>query len=267
MDKLTTHVRLLILGMCSKAGVGHVTSAFSCVEILVALYYCGALRFDPQRPDWKERDRLILSKGHASIALYCILADLGFFPLSELDHFAQVDGKFGVHLQNNVPGVETTAGSLGQGINLATGLALAAKLNRELHLVFTLLGDGECYEGSVWEAAMFAAHYRLNNLIVIIDRNHLCATEFTENALQLEPLAAKWSSFGWHVVGVDGHDLDKLYSVLSGFRSRKIAKPTVIIADTVKGKGVEFMSDQPLWHACAPKGDQIERARDELGRD
>jgi transketolase len=266
LTQKSQHIRKLILEMCSKAGTGHVTSSFSCTEILVALYYGGLLRFDPKNPRWPERDRFILSKGQASVILYCVLADLGFFPVEELDHFAQADGKFGVHLQNSVPGVEITAGSLGQGINVATGLAHAAKLNRELHMVVSLLGDGECYEGAVWEAAMFASHYRLNNLVAIVDRNHLCATDFTENALQLEPLGDKWAAFGWNVVHVDGHSLEQLMAALEGFRCRKIAAPTVIIADTVKGKGVDFMCNYPLWHANAPKGEQVDAARAEINQ-
>jgi transketolase len=264
LEQKSQHIRHLILEMCAKAGTGHVTSSYSCTEILVALYYGGVLRYDIQNPKWPERDRFVLSKGQASVILYCVLADLGFFPLEELDHFCQADGKFGVHLQHDVPGVEITSGSLGHGIGVATGMALAAKQNRELYMTVALLGDGECYEGSVWEAALFASHNRLNNLLAIIDRNHQCATDFTENGLQLEPLGEKWAAFGWNVVHVDGHCCGELMQALSGFRTRSLAKPTVIIADTVKGKGVSFMSCHPLWHAVAPKGEQVEAARIEL---
>ena len=258
------HIRKLILKMCAAAGTGHVTSSYSCTEILVALYYGNILRFDPMNPKWEGRDRFILSKGQASVILYPILADLGFFPLEDLDDFCQADGKFGVHLQHSVPGVEITAGSLGHGIGVATGIAHAAKLNRELHITVTLLGDGECYEGSVWEAALFASHNRLNNLVAIVDRNHMCATDFTENAVELEPLNDKWSSFGWNVVEINGHSFEEIFCALDGVRSRKSSRPLVIIADTVKGKGVSFMCDHPLWHAAAPKGEQIEAARAEL---
>ena len=188
LEEKARYIRNQILDMCCRAGTGHVTSSFSCTEILVALYQGGILRVDPENPEWPERDRFILSKGQASAILYPILADAGFFPEGDLKTFGQTDGKFGVHLQKDVPGVEITSGSLGHGIGVATGIALAAKMNRKLFMTYALLGDGECYEGSVWEAAMFAAHNRLNNLVAIIDRNHLCATNFTENMLQLEPL-------------------------------------------------------------------------------
>lgn len=258
------YIRKLILEMCAAAGTGHVTSSYSCTEILVALYYGGILRVDPKNPKWECRDRFILSKGQASVILYPILADLGFFPMDELSRFCKADGKFGVHLQHDVPGVEITAGSLGHGIGVATGIAYAAKLNRELYLTVALLGDGECYEGSVWEAALFASHNRLNNLVAIVDRNHMCATNFTEDAVELEPLDAKWASFGWNVVNVNGHSFEELLKALDGVRSRKSSRPLVIIADTVKGKGVSFMCDHPLWHSVAPTGEQVEAARAEL---
>ncbi|MDO9333526.1 MAG: transketolase [Dehalococcoidales bacterium] len=261
------YIRNLVLEMCSAASTGHVTSSFSCTEILVALYYGGILRFDPQKPKWEGRDRLIISKAQASAILYPVLADLGFFPKEELGRFCQADGKFGVHLQNDVPGVEITSGSLGHGFGVATGLALAAKMNRQLHLVFALLGDGECCEGSIWEAAMFASHKRLSNLIAIIDRNYLMATDFTENAIELEPLEEKWRAFGWRVKSIDGHSFEEIFDALDGVRSRRSSKPLVIIARTVKGKGVDFMSDDPLWHAVAPKGDEITRAKNQLGVD
>ena len=199
LRKKSRQIRELTLETCIKAKTGHVTSSLSSIDILVALYYGNVLKILPKKPDWAERDRFILSKGQASPALYAILADLGFFPKKELEKFAQKGGKFGVHLQNDVPGVEITSGSLGQGFGIAAGIALGAKINRDLYMVFTLLGDGECYEGSVWETAMFASHNNLNNLVAIIDRNYLCVTDFTENLVELEPLDNKWKSFGWDV--------------------------------------------------------------------
>lgn len=257
-------IRNLILDMCVRAGTGHVTSAFSCTEIMVSLFYSGLLRFDPSNPSWRGRDRFILSKGQASVILYPILADLGFFPKSDLDTFCQADGKFGVHLQHDVPGAEITSGSLGQGFGLATGLALAAKMNRELHLVFCLLGDGECYEGAIWEAAMFAGHNRLNNLVAIVDRNYLCVTNFTESSLALEPMEDKWRSFGWRVARIDGHDINQILKSLEGARSRRSSQPLVVIADTVKGEGVSFICNEPIWHGLSPKGDEAVRAKEEL---
>jgi transketolase len=257
-------IRRSILEMCCGAGTGHVTSSFSCTEIMVALFYGGILRFDPRKPDWEKRDRFILSKAQSSVILYPILADLGYFPREHLGRFCAIDGKFGVHLQHDVPGAEITAGSLGQGFGLATGVAMAAKLDRELHMTFCLLGDGECYEGSVWEAAMFAAHNRLNNLVAIIDRNYLCATNFTEDSVELEPLEQKWSSFGWRTITIDGHSFEQIDAALADVRSRKSSRPLAIIAETVKGKGVPFMCYKPLWHSVAPKGDEALNAKNEL---
>lgn len=261
------YLRHQVLDMCVKAGTGHVNSCFSCVEIMTALYYGGILRFDPKNPKWPERDRFILSKGHASPLLYVILADLGFFPKEELNKFNQADGKFSVHLQYDVPGVEITAGSLGHGFGIATGIALSAKMNRKLFLTFVLLSDGECYEGSVWETAMFAGHNRLNNLIAIIDRNYLCVTDFTENIIALEPLEEKWRACGWRVVRINGHSFEEIFKTLIGFRSRRSTQPLVIIADTRKGKGVEFLSDVPLSHGMILKGQDAINAREELRRD
>lgn len=265
LESKAKHLRQVVLDMCVAAGTGHVTSSFSCAEVLVALYY-GVMRFRPTEPKWEGRDRFIMSKGQASPLLYAVLADLGFFPADWLKGFCQTDGHFGVHLQHDVPGVEITAGSLGHGFGVATGMALAAKMDRKLWLTFALLGDGECYEGSIWEAAMFAAHYRLNNLVAIVDRNYLAATDFTEDMVELEPLGDKWRAFGWEVEEIDGHDFGAILDALEGVRSRRSARPKCIIATTVKGKGVGFMSDDPLWHAVAPRGDEIEVARTELGK-
>jgi len=266
LETKSKELRREILEMCIRAGTGHVTSSVSCIDILVALYHGGVLRYDVKDPQWKQRDRFILSKGQASPALYDVLADVGFFSKEELAKFAQKEGMFGVHLQNNVPGVEITSGSLGQGFGVAAGLALAARLSRELHLTIALLGDGECYEGSIWETAMFASHHRLNNLVAIVDRNYLCATDFTENLIRLEPLDGKWASFGWDVRRIDGHSMEQIMQSLEGVRSRRSTRPLVIIADTVKGKGIDSMCFDPLWHAVAPQGAEAETARESLER-
>jgi transketolase len=264
LEKKANYIRNQVLDMCCKAGTGHVNSSFSATEILVALFYGGILKFDPKRPEWPERDRFILSKGQASVILYPILADLGYFHEKYLNKFVQADGKFGVHLQHDVPGAEITSGSLGHGFGIATGLALAAKMNRKLHMVFALLGDGECYEGAIWEAAMFASHNRLNNLVAIVDRNHLCVTDFTENLVELEPLDEKWKAFGWNVVSVDGHSFDEILAAFKGLRSRKLSRPTVIIADTVKGQGISFMCYNPMWHGLAPQDEDAVAAKNEI---
>ncbi|MFH1360940.1 MAG: transketolase [Candidatus Omnitrophota bacterium] len=261
-----SQIRKIVLNMCIKAGTGHVTSSMSCVDILVALYHGGLLNHDPKKPEWSERDRFILSKGQASPVLYAVLADCGYFSTRDLNLFAQKDGKFGVHLQNSVPGVEITAGSLGQGFGTAAGIALGAKMNRELYLVCTLLGDGECYEGSIWETAMFASHNRLNNLVAIVDRNFLCVTDFTENLIALEPMADKWKSFGWDVICIDGHKMEEIIEAFKRVRSRRSAKPLVVIADTVKGEGIESFCYRPICHGIAPKGDEAKQAICELER-
>jgi transketolase len=265
LENKALELRKGILEMCVRAGTGHVTSSFSCAEILVALYHGGIMRFRPDEPEWAGRDRFIMSKGHASPALYVLLADLGFYPKSWTKDFAQKDGHFGVLLRCDVPGVEITSGSLGHGFGIAAGLALGARMNRELHLVFTLLGDGECYEGSMWETAMFASHNKLNNLVAILDRNRLCVTDFTENVVELEPFADKWKAFGWNVLHVDGHDIGQLIDVLAPLRTRTSGQPTIIIADTVKGKGIDRISNIPLWHGMAPKGAEADCCRLELG--
>lgn len=264
LQKKSNHIRRQILDMCVRAKTGHVTSSFSSVEILVSLYYGGILRYKASRPQWDNRDRFILSKGQASPLLYAILADLNFFPKKELRKFCQREGIFGVHLQNDVPGVEITSGSLGHGLGIAAGIALASKIDKKPYLTFVLLGDGECHEGSIWESAMFAAHHKLNNLIAFVDRNHLCVTGFTEEIVRLNPLQQKWQAFGWEAVVIDGHSFQEIFAALNDFRTLKRDKPYVIIANTVKGKGVSFMENKPLWHGMAPQGKEAVMAKKEL---
>ncbi|MDR4508976.1 MAG: transketolase [Candidatus Brocadiaceae bacterium] len=266
LKKKSYNIRKTMLEMCIKAETGHVTSSLSCIDILVTLYYGNILNHAPRNPSCAKRDRFILSKGQASPALYTILADAGYYKKSALDKFAQKGGMFGVHLQNDVPGVEITSGSLGLGLGIAAGIALGAKMDRDLYLIFTLLGDGECYEGSVWEAAMFASHNRLNNLIAIVDRNYLCVTDFTENLIALEPMEDKWRAFGWDTLRVDGHSFESLLPAFSNLRSRRSSRPLVVIADTTKGEGVECVSNIPLWHGLSPKGEEAELARECLKR-
>lgn len=264
LEEKSNRVRMQTLEMCAYAGSGHIASSFSCTEILVALYYGGILRFDSANPKWNERDRFIVSKGHGAMTLYPILADLCFFAKDELSKFCQGDGILGAHPDNNIPGIEAVTGSLGHGLGLAIGLALCAKMDRKDYITVVLLGDGECYEGSVWEGAMLASHHQLNNLIGIIDRNGLSVTDFTEKSLKLSPLKDKWYSFGWDVVTIDGHSFKDIFDSFKDFRSRKSNKPLMIIANTVKGKGVSFMENNPLWHTLAPTNEQIEAARREL---
>lgn len=257
-------VRRQVLEMVVSAKKGHIGGAFSCTEILVALYYGGILRFDPKNPKWVERDRFIMSKGHSGVALYAILADLGFFPLLELNTFCKNNSMLGGHPDRNIPGVEIDTGSLGQGLSIGAGLALSTKIDRKNFVTIVLLGDGECYEGSVWEAAMFAGHYQLSNLIAIVDRNQQCVTDFTENCNRLEPLSDKWRAFNWEVREINGNSFEDLFDAFKDFRNRESFKPLVIIANTVKGKGVSFMERNLTWHHGVPSGENLITAREEL---
>tara|TARA_Y100000310_G_scaffold178944_1_gene178914 strand:+ start:1669 stop:2502 length:834 start_codon:yes stop_codon:yes gene_type:complete len=261
LPKKAFQLRQDVLNMCVRAGTGHVTSSLSCVDILAVLFCRGILRFDPQNPSWPNRDRFILSKGQASPALYAILADLGYFPKDDLDLFAQECGKFGVHLQQNVPGAEITSGSLGIGLGIAAGIALAAKMDGKSYRVYCLIGDGEMHEGSIWETAMFAAHHKMDNLTVIIDRNSLCVTGRTEEIVALEPLHLKWEGFGWHVQECDGHNFNDLLDKIGRISNNK---PMIVIARTIKGKGIPGLENQVLWHGMAPTGEMAEQCRKEL---
>lgn len=244
--------------MCCKGGAGHVSSCFSCVEVLVALYYTGVME--------DKRDRFILSKGQASPLLYAVLADRGYFPVEDLAKFNKPGGPFAVHLQNTVPGVLASMGSLGMGFGLAAGMAHGMKLNRETGVVFCVVGDAECYEGSIWEGATYAAHQRLNNLVVVLDRNWMGATDFTEDSCALGDMVAKWDAFGWETLSVDGHSLDQLVSVLERVHSRRSDKPLMIVANTVKGHGISFMEGEPMWHSQVPRGELEKVARGEVGQ-
>ena len=268
LSKKTLEIKNLVLETFSYGRVGHIPSSYSCAEIMTALFYGDILRFDPNNPKWDLRDRFILSKGHAGIIYYSILADLGFFPKDELKHFAQAKSMLGVHVDSHVPGVEATSGSLGNGFGIAVGMAHAAKLDMKNHLVFALCGDGECYEGSIWEGAMHAGFYKLNNLITIIDHNHMCCTGFIEDRMGIEPLDEKFKAFGFEVKCINGHDLNEIVTALSGIRSRKSSKPLCIIADTVKANGLKSVENTPLVHGWLPKSDEaIEIARAELNRE
>ncbi|HBG60510.1 MAG: hypothetical protein A2Y03_09985 [Omnitrophica WOR_2 bacterium GWF2_38_59] len=260
-------LRKKVLEMAVNAGAGHVAPSFSCMEILVSLYYGGILRVNGKDHNWPDRDRFILSKGHAAPALYAILADLGFFPKSDLDGFAKNGNRLGCHPENSTPGVEAFTGSLGHGLSIGAGLALGAKLDKKGYSTVVLMGDGECHEGSVWEAAMFAAQYKLNNLIAIVDHNGLSATGILEQYLSVSPLQNKWEAFGWDAISVQGHSFAELLHVLRVNAKQKRSKPLAIIALTTKGKGVSFMENSPIWHYRVPIGEQLDIARRELNQE
>ncbi|MBD2846479.1 transketolase [Paenibacillus sp. IB182496] len=255
-------IRMDLLTMIHRAKTGHTGGSLSNTDILTALYY-EIMRIDPQRPDWAARDRFVASKGHSVESLWCVLADRGFFPKAELETFSQFGTRLIGHPNNKVPGIEMNTGALGHGLAIAVGMALAAHRGGEDYRVYCLMGDGEQAEGSVWEAAMAGAHYGLDRLVGIIDRNRLQISGSTEDVMGLEPLEAKWSAFGWHVVQIDGNDMDALLQALRE-APQAAGRPTLVLADTVKGKGVSFAENQAKWHHHVPSDEQLAQALEEL---
>lgn len=242
-------MRKTLLRLCHKAGALHIGGDLSMSDILTVLFQYG-LKLDPKNPEWDGRDRFILSKGHGAGGLYIALAMAGYFDLQRVfNEYEQLDSPFGQHPTDGVPGVELSTGSLGHGLSISVGLALAARLDGKKHRIFTLLGDGENQEGSVWEAAMSGAHYKLGNLIAFVDRNFISLDGETEKLMRLEPLADKWKAFGWRVVEIDGHAIEQIIGVLDSLPPVDSEVPTVVIAKTVKGKGVSFMENDVNWHA------------------
>lgn len=264
LKKKANWVRGQVLEMIVSAGKGHIGGSLSCTDILVTLYYGGVLRFDPSNKNWDKRDRFILSKGHSAAALYAIIADIGYFDGSELKNYQREGSILRGHPDRKIPGVETDTGSLGHGLGIGAGLALSAKMDEKDFKTIVLLGDGECCEGSVWEAAMFAGHHQLNNLIAVVDHNGCCSTDYMKDCINLEPLDEKWRAFGWDVTVVDGHSFEEMLSVFNDLHNRKSNRPFMIIAKTIKGKGISFMESNPDWHHAVPKGEQIKIAREEL---
>ena len=264
LAELARRIRVHVLRMTHKAGSSHVGSSFSMAEILAVLY--GAcLRVRPDDPDWPERDRLIVSKGHACAGVYAALAESGFFPIAWLQSFYGDGARLAGHVtKNGVPGIEVSSGSLGHGLSIACGIALAAKRDGARHRVFTLLSDGECDEGSVWEAVLFAPHHRLDNLVAIIDYNKIQSLGSVKEVLDLDPLADKLLSFGWSVCEIDGHNIPELSDSLSSIPAVS-GRPTCIIAHTIKGKGVSFMENKLLWHYRSPDPQEFRLALNELG--
>lgn len=260
---LAKKLRLHALRMTSRGGASHIGSIFSVADI-IAVLYGAVLRVDPKRPFWPERDRFILSKGHAGACVYAALAERGFFPLDKLDTFYQEGSDLSGHMTHTRnPGVEFSTGSLGHGLSVAVGMALSAKLDGRPHRIFTVLSDGECDEGSNWEAVLFAAHHRLDNLTAIVDYNKIQSLASVAETLALEPFRDKWSSFGWGAREVDGHDIAQLRRTLDGVPFAP-GRPSVVIAHTVKGKGVSFMENSVLWHYRCARGEEFEAARREL---
>ena len=256
-------VRRHIIEMTAEAGSGHPGGSLSCADILSALYF-GIMRIDPERPDWPERDRFVLSKGHAAPALYAVLAERGFFDPGTLRSLRKMGSPLQGHPDcRKVPGVEMSTGSLGQGLSVANGMALAARLRGYDYRVYALLGDGEIQEGQVWEAAMSAAHWRLDNVMVYLDWNGLQIDGRLEEVMSPEPISDKWRAFGWRVIEIDGHDVRQIVAADEEARKTKGA-PTIAVARTVKGKGVSFMEGVADWHGKAPSREQAARALAEI---
>lgn len=263
LQAICKDVRADIVKMTAAAGSGHPGGSLSSVELLTALYF-NVLNHRPEEPNWPDRDRFILSKGHVCPVLYSVMARTGYFPVEELMTLR----KFGSRLQGHpnvkaLPGLESSSGSLGQGLSIANGLALAAKLNNKSYRVYCLMGDGELQEGQIWEAAMTAPHYGLDNVCAIVDYNNLQIDGKCDEVMGINPLAKKWESFNWHVIEIDGHDLAQVLKAYEEAANHK-EQPSVIIAHTTKGKGVSFMENVAGWHGKAPNKEELEKALQEI---
>lgn len=262
LKDLALKMRREIVEAVNRAGCGHPGGSLSAVEILTVLYGY-KMRHKSDQPDWEDRDRLIISKGHCSPVAYVALANFGYFPKEELQGYRTFGSRLQGHVHTKVPGIEFNTGSLGHGLSVVNGMAIAAKLLKKDINTYCLMGDGEIQEGSVWEAAMTSAHHKLDNVCAIVDYNKVQENGPVNEIKNLEPLTSKWDSFGWNVIEVDGHDFHELMSALDEFESMK-GRPTVIIANTLKGKGVSFMEGKHQWHGKAPKGEDFDNAMKEL---
>lgn len=263
LEKIALDIRKSIYATVCVNKAGHLASSLSSVEILVALYFGNLVQYDAKRPDWDGRDRFIMSKGHAALALYYVLAKAGYYDKQDVSTFCK-DGTIfgGLSTYGKIPGIEMTSGSLGHGLSFAAGIAMSAKkIQNSSYHTYVMVGDGELQEGEIWEAALFISHNNLNNLTVIVDNNKIQATGYRENIIRLGDLAEKWRSFGFHVTEIDGHNIDRLIESIK----QKTETPKVIIADTIKGKGLSFAENQGDWHYKMPSNGEIEIGLRELG--
>ena len=264
LNEIANVIRKDIVSMICKSKSGHPGGSLSAVEILTALYF-DQMNIDPTNPKMEDRDRFVLSKGHAAPALYATLSERGYFNKEELNHLRQIGSMLQGHPDmKKIPGVEMSTGSLGQGFSVACGMAMAAKLDNAPWNVYALLGDGEVQEGIIWEAAMSAAHYKLDNMIAFLDYNGLQIDGDVESVMNINPIEDKFKTFGWNVITIDGHDFDQIFAALDMAKDT-LDKPTMIIAKTIKGKGVSFMENQASWHGSAPSEEQLQQALSELG--
>ena len=263
LEKMAKQLRRHVITMTAEAGSGHPGGSLSAADIVTALYF-KVMRHDPKNPQWPGRDRFVLSKGHAAPILYAALAESGYFTVEELSTLRKLDSRLQGHTDRTLtPGVEMSAGSLGQGLSYGIGIALAGKLDKRDYHVYVLLGDGECQEGQVWEAAMLAPHFKVDNLTAIVDHNELQLDGRVCDIMGIEPLTDKWFAFNWHVIDINGHDISQILKALKKARDIR-GKPTVIVAHTVKGKGVSFMENNVDFHGKAPNAEEAEIALREL---
>ena len=262
IKKLARKLRITTLKMIHRGRSSHIGSNFSICEIMAVLYG-SVLRLTPQTINEPDRDRFILSKGHAAAVYYAVLAEMGFFPKEWLNEFYIDGGRLAGHATKGVPGIEFSSGALGHGLSVGVGMALAGKIKSAPYRVFVVLSDGECNEGSIWEAAMLGAHHRLSNLVAIVDYNKIQALGFTDEIVTLEPFADKWRAFGWSVREVDGHDVSQLIDNFSNCPFEE-DRPSCLIAHTIKGKGVSFMENELLWHYRNPQNEEFDKALAEL---
>lgn len=270
LQDIAKDIRKKIYRIAHFAGGGHMGAAFSIADIISVLYFDHVLKYNSKNPSWEERDRFILSKGHACYALYAVLAKAGYFPEEELWNVGKLGSNFGGHPKiAEIPGVEASTGALGHGLSFGIGIALASKLDHKENHTYVLLGDGECQEGSIWEGALSAPTFELSNLTVIVDHNKLQAMDELENIVKMKPFAEKWKAFGWNVEEIDGHNMQEIRSALL---KRVSSKPTLVLANTIKGKGVSFMEGVPIWHYRMPNKEELitlmkelELTREELG--
>lgn len=255
ITKIAKEIRKRIFKIAYHAGGGHMGAAFSMTEIISVLYFGNVLNYDSKNPDWEERDKFILSKGHACYALYAALSLAGYFDEEELRNVGKPGSSFGGHPKmHEIPGVEASTGALGHGLSFGIGIALANKIDGRKNHTYVVIGDGECQEGSIWEAALSAPNYNLDNLTVIVDYNKLQAMDRLEHIVKMEPFADKWKAFGWNVEIIDGHNTDQIYQALN---KRVENVPTIVIANTIKGKGVSFMEGVPIWHYRMPNETEL----------
>jgi len=264
LKEMARKIRVDVIKMTNAAGSGHPGGSLSAAEIFSVLYF-NIMNHRPEEPEWEDRDVFVLSKGHVCPGLYSAMARSGYFPIEELMTLRKLDSRLQGHPHLcALPGLEASTGSLGQGLSIAIGCALGIKLNKKNSRVYCLMGDGEQEEGQIWEAAMSAAHYKVDNLCGIVDRNRLQIDGFCKDVMNYEPLEDKWKAFGWHVITVDGHDIPALIKAFEEAKTIK-EKPTVIIADTIKGKGVSFMENVAVWHGQAPNNEEMKKALNDLG--